>query len=93
MAVSTGAVTVSTSATLLAGIDASRMDLAFVVPGGGATVYVGGSDVTTANGFPVPAGTPFSVSRAFPSALSSSMAWYGIVAAGTEAVRVLKVTQ
>ena len=49
------------------------------------TVYVGGSDVTTANGFPVPAGTSLSDDELPPAG-----AYYGIVATGTAEVRVLE---
>lgn len=53
---------------------------------GAATVYVGGSDVTTANGAPVPAGT---WSPGFD--LNADEALYGIVASGTVEVRVIEV--
>lgn len=54
---------------------------------GAATVYLGGSDVTTSNGFPMPGGTygP-SVELADPGE-----GVYGIVAAGTVEVRVFEV--
>ena len=50
MPVSPSAVPVATSATLLAGADSSRRSVVFTVPTGGATVYVGGSAVTTSTG-------------------------------------------
>lgn len=77
------AVTVSTTATLLS--DTGPRSLARVFyNNGSATIFIGKDDVTTANGFPVPAGASFTDEF-------SMDAWYGIVASGTEEMRVLEV--
>lgn len=91
MAVKSRAVTVATTATQLDSTTDPH-------PHGGAgapwlafnntsavTVYVGGADVSTANGFPVAASA---VSPAF--GLGEGEAIYGIVAADTAAIRVIE---
>lgn len=96
MAVKTTVVTVTTTATLLSGTDpgdhqgaANGMSLAVKVPSGGATVYVGGSDVTAdttagTGGFPVAAGEGYAFD------LDPGDVLYGRVAAATQAVNVLR---
>ena len=73
MAVASAAVTVAASATLLAeptvpsvsrGGPRDRIGVSVQVPSGGATVYVGGADVSTANGFPEVAGASVSMDLA-----------------------------
>lgn len=57
-----------------------------VLNDGGTTVYVGGADVTTADGFPVTVGgPPFTMSR-----MAAGHDLYGVVAAGSENVRVIR---
>jgi hypothetical protein len=88
MAVVSASVSVATTATRLDSGDGdlvSGSTVLVTVPAGGATVYVGGADVTTANGFPLPAGASVSVD------LNSGDLLYGIVAASTQAVNVLRV--
>lgn len=88
MATKSRAVTVATTATRLDTTDetdsVSGSSLAFY-NNGAATIYVGGSDVTTANGAPVPAS---SWSPGFD--LDPGEALYGIVASGTVEARVLE---
>lgn len=83
------AVTVATTAT--------RLDTAAQTAGGtaqsvsihnagAATVYIGGTDVTTANGTPVAAGEHYAIGD-----LGQSDGIYGIVASGTVECRVLEV--
>lgn len=83
MAFRTAAVSVGTTATKLTTFaDDYRGDFdALVYNNGASTVFVGGPDVTTANGIPVPAGQSLSirVEAADP---------YGIVASGTVECRV-----
>lgn len=94
MAVVSAAVTVAATATQLAAPTAptttfggtrNKIGASVQVPSGGSTVYVGGPDVTTANGYAVAAGTAVSIDLAPGDVL------YGIVASSTQAVRVLTV--
>lgn len=57
--------------------------LAIKVPTGGATVYLGGSDVDTTNGYPIAGGETMAVD------LEPREAAYLVVAAGSQAVNVL----
>lgn len=88
MAVSAVSVTVATTATQLSAASetdrASGHSVLVKVPSGGATVYIGGSGVTTAAGYPVAAGEAFSFD------LSPGDDLYGVVAADTQAVNVLR---
>lgn len=91
MSITNSAVSVGTSATLLAA-EGTRESLGFAVPSGGATVYVGGPSVTTANGWPVTGGTSMMMSSDAGAPFSPLFAWYGIVADSTQDVRVLVVS-
>jgi hypothetical protein len=51
---------------------------------GSNTVYIGGSGVTTANGRPIAAGGNY------PMDVGSDILIYGIVATGSEALRILQ---
>lgn len=88
MAITTAAVTVATTATALAiggGEDRGPVTTITVKPAAaadGALVFIGGAAVTTAIGIPLGGGISFS--------LNAGEAIYGIVAAGTVAVRVLE---
>lgn len=85
MTVAAEAVTVADTATALNAVDStSPLSLIVSVPSGGVTVYVGASDVTTTDGFPVAAGESLSVD------LQSGEVLYGIVATGTQAANVLR---
>lgn len=85
MSVKTAEVTVGTSATALEPVDQSRGGRSVWVKNLGAeTVFVGGSDVTTANGQELGAGESASFD------LDAGERLYGVVAAGTEPVRVLR---
>lgn len=96
MAVKTAAVSVSTTATRLdtfTEADYSVGSAAFAKAYGqacavhnssGVIVYVGGSDVTTGNGYPVAAGGDFAVD------LLPGDALYGRVASGTAACTVVQ---
>jgi len=79
------AVTVATTATLLAPANGDRVSIA-IINNGGVTLYVGGSGVTAATGVPIPAGAALADS-------DSTDAYYGIVASGTVDARVLEATQ
>ena len=79
--------TVTTTATVIASGAAGTAHypcaVGIQVPEGGQTVYVGGPDVTSSNGWAVAAGTEFFIDVAGEDV-------YGIVAATTQAVRVLR---
>lgn len=91
MAVTTSAVTVTTGATAILARNNGRRSAIIHVPTGGSTVYVGGSDVTTSNGLPVEAGNSLSLSQGDSHDQTPRYEYYGIVAASTQAVRVLEV--
>jgi hypothetical protein len=55
------------------------------IDSGTTTVYVGGSDVTTANGYPLDSANP-----AISIDIDDSVVIYGIVSAGTASVRSLE---
>lgn len=91
MTVVATSVTVTTTATQLTGADAGGshdphgQSLMLQAPAGGATIYLGGEGVTTATGFPVAAGEPFTAD------LRPGDVLYGVVASGSQAVNVLRV--
>jgi hypothetical protein len=88
MTIQSAVVSVGTSATALSAAEGSGSDavsVAVSVPSGGATVYVGGSDVTTGNGYPVAAGQSVVL-----NAIAPGERVYGIVAASTQNVNVLR---
>lgn len=89
MSVSATRVTVGTTATPLfedtEGGGEDRMSFAVTVPTGGATLVLGGDDVTTANGFEVAPGATFSADVAAREVV------YGIVASGTQEVQVIRI--
>ena len=84
MAVSSTAVTVADTATLLATGGSSGGDSVAVYNNGAETVFLGGSGVTTAAGYPLGAGEHVGID------LERGESLYGIVAAATEECRVLK---
>lgn len=81
----TEAITVGTTAVKLAGggVNSLPNAVAVQVPTGGAPVFVGGADVTPANGLSVAAGAIVTVD------LIGDELW-GIIGAGTQEVRVLR---
>lgn len=63
------------------------------VPAAGATVFVGGADVTTANGWPLPAGESLFIDvdtgdSKYVGGPTEDVV-YGVVASGSQAVNVL----
>lgn len=85
MAVTTRAVSVANTATRLDAVAEIGEEI-LVFNNGSATIYLGGSDVTTANGVPV---LPGSWSPGLPLPRGESL--YGIVATGTQEARVLEI--
>lgn len=89
MAISSASVSVTTTATLLSGADSDNVagqSVFVTVPAAGQTVFLGGPGVTAANGYPVATGTSFP----WQLELGNGEALYGIVAATTQAVSVLR---
>jgi len=86
--VNTSATTVTTSLTPLPdyGVLANRRAL-MIYNNGSTTLYIGGSDVTTADGLPVPAG---SYSPALDAGIRTII--YGVVASGSTDVRVMEIS-
>lgn len=87
MALDPRAVSVATTATRIdtsSETDMARGSSVAVYNNGAATVYLGDDGVTTANGYPLAAGSHMSID------LDPSEALYGIVASGTVEVRVLE---
>jgi hypothetical protein len=79
------AVTVANTATLV--VAANQAKAGFLIANvGSATVYLGGSGVTTANGYPLDPGEKL----ASDGGTEYEGNLYGIVASGTNAVRVLE---
>lgn len=85
MASDSHSVSVGTTATRIDSEDLSAGSSAALANVGGATVFVGGPDVTTAIGFPLAAGERM----AFDLRRGDEI--YGVVASGTVEVRVLEV--
>jgi len=79
--VKTSVVTVTTSATLLIAAD-NQPRICYLHSGSGS-LYIGGSDVTAANGIHLPNGTTMEITVPFNETI------YGITSSGTNTVRVL----
>ncbi len=82
------AATVGTSATVLEG---TQFPSFILINNGATTVFIGDSAVTTSTGFPIAVGDVFSPSQQAHNSLTGKVAdrLYGIVATGTEDVRIL----
>jgi len=78
------AVTVTTAATALPTTPVSGRITQNIRNKGAQTLYIGGSDVTVANGFPIEPG------EAYPVDVNEGAILYGIVASGTASVKVLE---
>jgi hypothetical protein len=87
MAVTNTAVTVATTATSLAAPDPLRRRILIHNPNS-TTVYVGGAGVTTANGHPLLQNTTLEIVQQHREDSVPKQAWYGIVATGTQVLRV-----
>lgn len=88
MPLSPASITVGTAATLLSTTDragtANGQAILVKVPAGGQVVYIGGANVTTTTGYPLAAGETLSLD------IEGDDVVYGIVAATTQAVNVLR---
>lgn len=87
MSIASAAVSVATTATALHAAESAGSDRVPLVVAnvGAATIYVGGSDVTTSNGVPIAAGASLTVNELAPGEVL-----FGIVAASTVEARVLR---
>jgi hypothetical protein len=83
VAIRSSSFTVTTTAQAL-NVSENKASIALSNPALGATVYLGGSDVTAANGFPLAAGEKIALD------LEKGDVVYAIVAASTQAISVLK---
>lgn len=86
MAVVAAQVAVSTTAALLSADSDGGGASVLVQAPNGATLFVGGSAVTSASGFPIPAGQTLSID--LPGANDQL---FGILASGTGTAAVLRV--
>ena len=86
MAVQSRTVTVTTTASRIDQEDGGSQGFA-VYNNGSATVYLGGSGVTTSNGYPLAAGEHMGADLDF-----REEAIYAVCASGTVEVRVLEVS-
>jgi len=87
MALSHAIVSVGTTATLLSSSTAGRDGQTVLVqnPSGGATVYLGGTGVTTSSyGFLLEGGVAFAID------LQDNESLYGVVASSTQSVNVIR---
>lgn len=87
MSIEAAAVTVATTATALNAAEGAQSDRVSLLVSnvGSATVYLGPSGVTTSSGVPLAAGASVSINDLDPAERV-----YGIVAASTNEVRVLR---
>lgn len=91
MPVSQKTVTVGTTATALFDADTSRRR--FIVSNdSGASVFVGGSNVTTSNGIVLANNGSLEVTQNFNTDASAKYQWFAVSAAGGKVVRVVEVT-
>jgi hypothetical protein len=84
------AVTVASTATVVAAVSATRRRLIIKNPGS-TTVYIGGANVTTTNGFPLGQNATLEIVQATDSDTSAKQLYYGIVSTGTQSVNVVSV--
>lgn len=91
MAVTTSNTSVGTTATLLCGTDPKRRRL-YIKNAHSSKAYIGGSDVTTSNGFHIDSNETIVISNDSPSDCSAKNAFYAILGSGSGTVSVLEVT-
>lgn len=82
--IKSSATTVSTTATAIPATALTGRRSIVVQNTGANDIYLGASDVTTSNGYPLSAGESLSLD------LDGAVILYGIVAAGTETVRIIE---
>lgn len=87
MPISTAAITVTTTATLLATGRGGDDPIEVIVKDASGTFYLGGADVTSSSG------TAFTTTDVLTMSLGPGDALYGITSTGTQTVRVFKTRQ
>lgn len=92
MAFTSSAVSVGTTAVVLAPADPRRRRLYLHNATGAGTTYIGGSDVTTSNGFDLASGDRLELAEAHPGDCSLRGVIYAVNSSGTNTVRVLSGT-
>jgi hypothetical protein len=90
VSVTNTAVTVATTATPILATDPTRRQATFHNPNA-TVIYVGGPGVTTTNGLPVNQNVTLQLTQPHREDTTVQQAWYGIVAAGTQVIRVVEV--
>lgn len=91
MAITNTAVTVTTSATKIASADPTRRRL-LLHNGSGGTIYIGGSGVTTGNGYHLKANESLVLVQATDSDATIRQEWYAIVGSSTATLNVMEVS-
>lgn len=91
MAVTTSSVSVGTTVTALCGTDPKRRRI-FIKNAHSSKAYVGGSGVTTANGFHIDANETILISNDSPSDCSAKNAFYAVLSSGTGTVSIMEIT-
>jgi len=91
MAISTEAFTLTTTAQKLTNDNTGRDGITLYITNTSTTVdiYIGGADVTTANGFVIPARTTYESSNVLAIKLDAKEQLYGLVGSGTLAIRIM----
>ncbi len=91
MSVTSTAQTVTTTRSVVGTPKTTRRQL-IVYPDASVTVYIGGSNVTAANGAPLaPGAVPFNVYAGWNGDQSASQGFYAITASGSAACPVLEI--
>lgn len=85
--ITTAQTTVSSTAVILLSLDATRIGGSISNALGTVTLYIGGSGVTTANGFPVPPGGAYNIDEP-----NITAAIYGIVASTAPLIGTIALT-
>ena len=91
MAVTTSSVTVGTTATALCGTDPKRRTLV-IHNSHTDKVYIGGPDVTTANGLHLIKDDKIILTNSTPADCGAKNAFYAIVGSGSAPVTVMEVS-
>jgi len=79
-------VTIGDSATLIPSSDLANRKSMTIRNNGSNTIFIGGSGVSTSNGFPI------KVNESMDIDLDDASALYGIVATGNEDLRILEIS-
>jgi len=90
MAVIADKVTVNSSPTVIAPVDPTRRRI--VLKNNNATIiYIGGSDVTTTDGYPLEDNEVLTIVQAHREDTTPQQEWYAVVATGTQDINTILV--